>query len=480
MIKIRKVNASFIEIGTSRDIEMELQEAFSFKVPGYKFMPAFRAGGWSGDVKLFNRVTKQIYAGLLNDILEFAGDREYPVEFNKSDFPVGNITIEEVNEFLDSLDIPDIFERRDYQLEAIQEALQSRRATMLSPTASGKSFMIYTIYRYFGMKTLLIVPNVGLVNQMDDDFKAYGYKDEIHKVYQGQEKDTDLPITISTWQSLMEMPPRWFEQFEMVICDEAHGSKAKEITKIMNFCTNAYVRFGFTGTLDGTNTHKMIIQGLFGAVKRVIGTKELMDMGFVSKLMIKAVILKYPDEIRELVAKNYTYDQEMDYIVTNKARNKFITDLAARLNGNTLIICNFVEKHGKHLETMIREKVGDTRPVYFIYGKADANAIRKEIEEAENAIIISTYKKFSTGLNIKRLHNLIVASPTKAKITLLQSIGRILRIAEQKEIATLYDIGDNLSWKSKKNHTLRHVLERIKIYNSEQFKYKMHNVEFKP
>ena len=485
MLTIRRVNASYIHIQTTQDIELELQDSFSFKVPGYKFTPAFKSGGWSGDIKLFNRVTKRIYGGLFEDILQFAKDREYPVSFNESEFPKDDITPEEVNDFLDMLEIPDIFERRDYQIQAIVEAINSRRATMLSPTASGKSFMIYSLFAYFSKKTLLIVPNVGLVNQMEEDFKAYGYKEEIHKVFAGQDKNTDLPITISTWQSLMTLPEEYFHQFEMVICDEVHGAKAKHLTQIMEKCALAHIRFGFTGTLDGTVTNKMIIQGLFGAVKQVTETHILMELGFVSKLAIKAVIFKYPDEIRKMVSLKgkdkppLSYPQEIDYLLSCAARNRFIIDLAIKSKGNTLIIVNYVEKHGDRLMKLLKEKVGDTRPVYYVHGSDDANAVRSEIENADGAIIISTFKKFSTGLNIKRLHNIIVASPIKAQITLLQAIGRVLRLADDKEIATLFDIGDDLSWKSRKNYTIKHLLERIKIYNSQKFSYKTHNVEFK-
>lgn len=482
MLKIKHINASFLQVLTSPDIERELQDAFTFKVPGYRYMPAYRAGIWSGDVKMYNRATKRIYAGLLPAIEQFAKDREYDVII-ENPIPEGNpLSLDDVNDFLDTLDIPEKFKRLDYQIEAMQAAINSRRRTMVSPTASGKSFMIYSILRYFAERTLIIVPNTGLIHQMADDFADYGYKGEVHKVYSGQEKDTTLDITISTWQSLVKMPVEWFHQFKVVICDEVHGAKAKQLTSIMEKCEVADVRLGFTGTLDGTVTNKVIIEGLFGAVKQVVETHELMSRGVVADLAIKCIILQYPDDMRKHFAKNSDYPQELDYIVTNSARNKFIRDLSTRLSGNTLVIYNYVDKHGQVLYDAISKEVGDTRPVYFVHGGVkgeDRNQIRKEIEEADNAIIVASYKTFSTGINIKNLQNLIIASPTKARITLLQSIGRILRKHEQKTQAVLYDIGDDLSWKSRKNHTIRHLLERIKIYNSQKFNYQIRKVEFK-
>lgn len=486
MLKIRKINASHLEIGTTPDIENELQDAFTFKIPGYKFMPAYRNGGWSGDIKLFNKKTKQIYTGLLYSILNFARNRDYKLELNQDSFPLIDISIEEINAFLDTLGIPDIYERRDYQLDTIKSAIQTQRRTILSPTASGKSFMIYALYRFFNKKTMLIVPNTGLVHQMEDDFRAYGYTGDLHKIHYGQDKHADCNLIITTWQSMMRMPEEYFEQFEVVICDEVHGAKAKELTKIMENCVNANVRFGFTGTLDGTQTNKLIIEGLFGPVKQVVEARELMDRGVIAPLQIKSILLRYSDETRKYVSSKtkikmpLEYAEEMTFITMCPERNNLIAKLATQVKGNTIVIFNFIEQ-GKLLYERIKAIVGDTRKVHLIYGKVkgeDRNEIRKQIEFEEDAIIVASYKTFSTGINIKALHNLIIASPTKAKITLLQSIGRILRKIDNKDIATLYDIGDDLSWKSRKNHTLRHFIERIKIYNTEKFNYSMKKVEF--
>jgi superfamily II DNA or RNA helicase len=190
-------------------------------------------------------------------------------------------------------------------------------------------------------------------------------------------------------------------------------------------------------------------------------------------LSIDCLLLKYPDEIRQSL-KKITYQEEIDWLVHYQPRNEFICNLATTLKGNTLILFQFVEKHGKKLKEML-DKLNTNHKVFFIHGGTeveDREEVRKIAEEEENAIIIASYGTFSTGVSIRRLHNIIFSSPSKSRIRVLQSIGRQLRKSEFKEKAKLYDLADDLSWKSYKNHTLKHYEERLKIYESEMFEHK--------
>jgi len=232
-------------------------------------------------------------------------------------------------------------------------------------------------------------------------------------------------------------------------------------------------RIGTTGTLDESLTHKLVIEGLFGRVRNITTTKELMDKNLLSKLEIDCILLKYPEKTRSAV-KRLKYQDEIDWIVGNKNRNDFITNLAFNLKGNTLILFQYVDKHGKGLFKLLTEHSGDSRDVFFVYGGTDSEVrekIRKITETKENAIIVASYGTFSTGISIRRLHNIIFASPSKSRIRVLQSIGRQLRKSKHKDVAKLYDIADDLHWKSYKNHTLRHFESRLKIYESEEFDY---------
>jgi superfamily II DNA or RNA helicase len=294
----------------------------------------------------------------------------------------------------------------------------------------------------------------------------------------GQEKNTDCRIVVSTWQSLYKMRRDYFSQYDVVIGDECHLFKAKSLTSIMTKLIDCKYRFGFTGTLDGTQTHKLVLEGLFGRSKQFVKTRELIDQNVLANFKIKALVLKYKESERKQVSK-MKYQDEIDFIVGNTRRNKFIKSLAVSLTGNTLLLFQYVDKHGRILYDEINKVTTSDRKVFFVYGGTNAETreqIRAITEEEENAIIIASYGTFSTGINIRNLHNIIFASPTKSRIRNLQSIGRGLRKGESKDKATLYDIADDLRNKSSVNYTLKHFSERIKIYSEEEFDYKIYNI----
>jgi superfamily II DNA or RNA helicase len=325
------------------------------------------------------------------------------------------------------------------------------------------------------------------VEQLAGDFKEYSETNgwdvaaNVHKVYQGQDKDTDKFLTISTWQSLYKMPKRWFAQFDFVIGDEAHQFKAKSLTDIMTGLSNAKYRIGTTGTLDGTKTHRLVLEGLFGSVRKVITTKELMDAKHLAEFNIKCLLLRHGESICQ-ASKTFTYQQEIEYLVLNESRNRFISNLAVSLDGNTLVLFQYVDKHGRILHNLISEKVGSDRKVFFVSGETDVDIreeVRKIVESETNAIIVASFGTFSTGINIRNLHNIIFASPSKSRIRNLQSIGRGLRKSDTKESAQLFDIADDMRYKKHENYTLKHFAERLKVYTEEKFNFKIYKIELK-
>ena len=335
---------------------------------------------------------------------------------------------------------------------------------------------------------LLIVPTISLVEQMHGDFKDYstanGWDVEklCHKIYQGQDKFANVPLTVSTWQSIHELPKKFFEQFDFIIGDEAHSFKAKSLSSIMTKSINGKYRLGTTGTIDDSEVHKLVLEGHFGPISRLVTTKELIERKHLSDLDIKCIVLKYPEELCRAV-KEMDFQQEMDFIVTNNARNRFITNLALDQKGNTLVLFQYVEKHGKVLHNIIKQKTdGTPRKIFFVCGQTEAEDrenVRHITEQENDAIIIASYGVFSTGVNIRRLHNIVFASPSKSKIRNLQSIGRGLRLGEGKDKATLYDISDDLRIGNHINYTMNHYAERVKIYHAEKFKISTYKVEMK-
>ena len=481
---ISKKNEVYLNVKAEPHIYYELADQFTFDVPGAKFMPQFRNKYWDGKIRLFNTQTGEIYVGLLDKVVRFCENHDYTYEFSNNKFyglPF------EINEGISKEGVKDYMTSisrhtpRDYQIEGVYDALRHNRKLLISPTASGKSLMIYSIVRYYvekGQNTLIVVPTTSLVEQMYKDFADYGWDvgSFCHKIYAGKERETDSQVIITTWQSIYKLPRQYFSRFNVVVGDEAHQFKSKSLVSIMTKLSDAKYRYGFTGTLDGTQTHKWVLEGLFGPSYKIIKTDELMQKGHVAKLDIKILLLQH------IPQKFETFEEEIQYIISHDQRNKFIKNLALDLKGNTLILFNRVESHGQPLFDLINNSKSDNRNVFFVHGGVDTEdreEIREITEKENNAIIVASYGTFSTGINIRNLHNVIFASPSKSRIRNLQSIGRVLRKGENKTKATLYDIADDISYKSRKNYTLNHLIERIKVYNEENFNYEIVNIKLK-
>ena len=478
-LSIYNINEVYVGIDCPEGASYELREYFTFQVPGAQFTPQYRNKLWDGKIRLWDTRTRRIYRGLVPYIVKFCEEREYDWEYDNEVYDE-EFSLSEAEQFISKLNLT--LEPRDYQIDAFVHAIRTRRSLLLSPTASGKSLIIYLLVRYYSSRTLIIVPTISLVSQLATDFADYGFESDrfVHRIYGGEDKQTNKPITISTWQSLYKLPKKYFEQFDVIIGDEAHLFKAKSLASIMENLENSKYRFGFTGTLDGTKTHKLVLEGLFGTVRKVTTTKELMNQGHVADFTIKCLLLKHSDSICQ-AAKNFTYPQEIEYLILNESRNKFISNLALSLQGNTLVLYQFVDKHGAILHDMIN-KASTGQKVFFVSGNVDGDAreeIRQIVEKETNAIIVASYGTFSTGINIKNLHNIIFASPSKSRVRNLQSIGRGLRISETKSTATLFDIADDLRHKKHENFTLKHFAERLKTYSEEKFDFKIYKIELK-
>jgi len=477
MISISKKNEVYLKIEADPHVYYELSDEFTFDVPGAKFMPQYRNRYWDGKIRLFNQTSGEIYVGLLDKIVSFCRRYDYDYEFLNNKY-YG--TPFEVNEMISKEGVQDYMSSicshspREYQVEGVYDALKHNRKLLISPTASGKSLMIYTLVRYYidkGQRILLVVPTTSLVEQMYKDFEDYGWDSEsyCHKVYSGKEKEDDRPVTITTWQSVYKLDRKFFEKYNVVIGDEAHLFKSKSLVNIMTKLHHAKYRFGFTGTLDGTQTHKWVLEGLFGPAYKIIRTDELIEKGHLAKLDIKILLLKHKPQ------KFETFEDEVQFIIQHEQRNKFIRNLVRDLKGNTLVLYSRVETHGEVIYDLINN-CNDERKVFFVHGGVDAEEreeIRAITERENNAIIVASYGTFSTGINIKNLHNVVFASPSKSRVRNLQSIGRVLRKSNSKTKATLYDIADDTTYGSRKNYTLNHLIERVKIYNEENFNYEI-------
>ena len=423
---VSKKNEVYLQItDISSSESAELSDFFTFEVPGFKFMPAYRNRIWDGKIRLYSPATGEIYCGLLSYVKDYCKNNNIKYTIAEGVEDERNVVRQVVGGFITSLKAKSkgkSLEIRDYQIEAVRLALSRNRCLIVSPTASGKSLIIYALVRYY---------------------------------------------------HIYKLPKKYFEQFGCVIGDEAHLFKAKSLTGIMTRLHQCKYRFGLTGTLDGTQTHRLVLEGLFGAVENVTTTKELMDKKSLADLKIKCIVLVHPN-IREKM----TYVEELEYLVTNDVRNKFIIDLCRNIPGNTLCLFQLVEKHGKVLYEQANNVIKD-RKVFFVYGGTDTKTrenIRSIVENEKDSIIIASYGTFSTGINIRNINNIVFASPSKSKIRVLQSIGRGLRISKNKNSILVFDIADDISYNERRNFTLTHFTERINIYNEQQFAYEISRV----
>lgn len=490
VITLTKINEVYMHVGCDAGIAMELNEHFSFYVEGYKFMPIYRNGMWDGKIYLFDRRKSQLYLGLLDEIAKFAADRQYTLDL-QGELLQGDPApdMEELGAWIASLElhsngIPIV--PHGEQISALAYAIQHNRLVAIIPTGGGKSLIAYLFCRWFleqyDSQVLISVPTTSLVEQLTKDFADYSIKDEsfntddtVHKIYSGKDKNTDKPIVISTWQSIFRLHARWFENFGAIIGDEAHTFKAKSLNKIMESLVNAKYRIGLTGTLDGSSVSEMSLKGLFGPVKRFVTTKELMDRGVLAELDIQALMLNYSEE-ESKAASRLDYANEMKWLVEHPGRNKFVADMALNLEGNTIIMFKII-KHGEEMFRIIDETNTDPeRKIYFVSGKVqtdDRERIRQIIETEKNAIVVASMGVFSTGINIRNIHNIVFAAPVKSLIKVLQSIGRGLRKSDNGAVTRLFDISDNLSRGSRKNFSLLHGAARLKIYVKEKFNFKV-------
>lgn len=483
-IEILYHNEIFCKIKCEKSIAYELQEQFSFFIDNHRFHPKVKNKSWDGKIKLLNLKTMCIYVGLINQIIDFAKNYEYSITCDKK-YKINEYSFESALEYLNS--IPNLpFTPRDYQEKYYHHAIQNKRSILVSPTGSGKSFIMYLISKkLFDKKILIIVPTITLVYQLVSDFKNYGYQEYIHTICEGNERDVESDITIATWQSLQYMAtdkklpkrksqynPEFFHKFDVLLGDECHTFAADALKNISECLINCDYRIGLTGTLSESKTNTMVLTGLFGDSIQFKTSRELIDEGTLSEFKIKCISLEYPNEFKKLWhKKKISYQEEIAFYANNEKRNSFISKLAISLTGNTIVMFRYHDQ-GKALLELIKKLT--TRNVYYYSGEEsgeERERLREIIENDTDCIIIGSIQAISTGINIVQLHNIIFASPSKSRIKVIQSIGRILR--KSTISSTLYDISDDIRYGQKKNYAYLHFIERLKMYVDQKFKYSL-------
>lgn len=490
-IILEKIDSVYMRVECDSGIKQELKAYFSFFAPNYQFNPKFKNKMWDGRINLFTPQRPYLYVGLLGNLAEFCEEREYkliiPSELQSKEH------FDEAHVLKLAKELGESLTPRDYQIQYVLNALNNSRSISLSPTSSGKSYILALIqqhyFKEFGLRTLIIVPTIQLVYQMQRDFISYGVQeDQLYVIKGGIDKNTKSNIVISTYQSLIDQPEEWFNQFGVVLGDEAHLFQAKSLVTIMEKLKYCDYRFGFTGTISSeSKVHKLVLTGLFGPIKKFVSTKNLMDSGTVADFKVKALILSYPKEIRKAfkqgmakVDKLKKYPLEREFLAANERRNKFIQNLVWSLKDqNNLILFDLIEKHGDILAELLPK---EGRILHYIHGAMDGKERDKIVQQIENDPlkrhdILASSKVFSTGVSLKRLDNAIFVSSSKSEVKVLQSIGRLLRKGNGSDDATLFDIADDLSSGGYDNYTLQHFKKRVEYYSQEQFPFKVYTID---
>lgn len=493
MINIVFENYSFARVVCEDSIFFEMREYFSFKADGYQFSPRFKCGGWSGDIFLLGYDHLLPY-GLVTQAIKFAEQNDYKITVDPLIIERQNISRSEFDAWVNSKDIysgKNKITPHWYQSDAVYEGICAKRKILNLPTSAGKSLIqallsLWYLENYAG-KVLIIVPTTSLVNQMIDDFVDYRLfpREAMLGIRSGTVKDSNALIYVSTWQSAVKQNKEWFNQFGCVMNDECHLSTGTSIKKIIESVEHIPFKYGLSGSLRDGKANILQYVGMFGDIFRPVTTKQLMEEGQVCDLQVKAVQLGYSNEDR-IAARKFTYDEEIKFITSHAKRNRTVCTIAKKIadKGENAFVMFRLKAHGQALYNTLL-KMHNPEKVHFISGDTDIE-IRdqmKVIAEGDTGhIFVASYGVFSTGVSIKNLHHIIFAHPVKSKVTVLQTIGRVLRKHASKSIATVWDIIDDLGIinvhgkYTKKNYALGHAIERIERYVAERFNYTLHKI----
>lgn len=494
-INIFHVDQTNVRIEAIRPILIEIYNHFKFYVKNYKFHPKFKAGFWDGTISLFKVKDGLLLKGLLPDLTAFADEAGYS-------YSISDRTLESISQFnVDDDKVRMIYEKfngpfdpLDAQIEAVKHCLNNGRAIIIAPTSMGKSYAIHglaCVHAKAKQRVLIIIDRAQLVEQLRTNLaeeyngKAFfNYATIYDKV-----NPTDADVFVTTWQSIYENDEAWFKNFDVLIGDEVHKFKAASLRTIIDKCGHINYRYGFTATLDNDSaTDRLTLKGMFGTPHRVATIKELIAAGIVTPPIVKAIIVEYSDDHRAQIANNKTkmvsgravkkdpteqFRDEIEFIEEYVPRLEFIRKLDSKLDGNTLIAFRR-EKHGQAILNYVRDDA------FFVSStvKVDKRLqISEKIDQMDDATAVVSIGTFSTGINIKKINNIIIACQIQSKITVPQLIGRGMRKHDSKSAVYIYDLGDDLTWKGKENTSFKHFKERLQIYAEAGFKIEISKIK---
>jgi superfamily II DNA or RNA helicase len=499
-------------------------------VKGYRYMPAFKMGVWNGQQTYFKN--GRVNLGLWKETMR--GCKEIDVPFileNKEDFPLNrDATLEKVKDFCQEFFkehkvrtregqwVP--FTPYEHQIESAFKILKNRFCMAEVATSGGKSLIISIVMFYTlknmdpDAKFLIIVPSITLVTQFYDNIVEYNFginnlvemrEKNSETILSGKHKPCDVRVEevmsdrprkfsgtqnpnvyIGTYQSLEKWPKEFFQQFHTVVTDEAHGAKAKTINTILHKTFGyAYSRFGVSGTFPEDDTCEILnIQSVLGPKITEVSANELKEKGIITPMDIKVVIMNHNDsefaERINIIKKSGNgkdaFDLEKDYIHISERRLDFIKKIVDKCDSNTLLLFHTIEYGQSIFNKLQKECPG--KEFYYIDGEISGKkreVIKKEMENTDGKVrvLVASYGTLSTGVSINAIFNVIFADSFKSEQIIIQSIGRALRLHDDKKKANIFDLVDVYSSGEMSNILYRHFKEREKFYIKRQYPYKI-------
>lgn len=489
MIEIQFKDKMHLQFNTKNyDFLKALDEKFAVYADNYRFQPKYKAGVWDGKVHFFVKDGRYLPFGLFTDVLRFI----------KEHFPEEELVIDEklIEYFNQSKSVTFkwnlCYQPYEYQEDCIRTAVARKKGIIQVGTGGGKSLIISYLYttlrdNKLSKKFLIIVPSIGLISQFKSDMLEYGIPEEEIGCVWADEKDWDKPVIVSTWQSLMNYTDKLIE-FDAVVCDECHiTKKSMEVKKLLQLCTSAKYKFGFTGTVPSSEIENLNVRSYLGPVLRHYSVKYLTDKGFLSKCIVKSFTVKYKKKIKTKInvvdergnheTKLKPFSDIRAEVFAHKTRLKLIANIIKDAGDKTvLVLVNLREKEGEVLkEYLERSGLHSNRTVKFINGSTklnDRESVRLEANSDEGLTLITTYPIFQAGVNIPRLQHVILASPSESEVRVIQTIGRSLRKHSSKEEgAFIYDIVDDCY-----KNFLEHSRTREQYYRIEEHPIKRYCV----
>ena len=493
-------DGQFLRVDSATELELEqLNISLTRRIENHRFNPLVKKGIWDGYISYF-KDNQWIPAGLWQEVTKICKQYNYDIKINGVtrlfDKDISAQSFEEwALEFFENH--PDGIVPRDYQIEAAFNILKFRRSLSELATSAGKTLISFLTVAYMlekqkASKILFIVPNVSLVVQATEDFAEYNHENRVkmmvQQIYSGQKIKPNRNIVIGTYQSLVKKSKEFFDDFDAVIVDETHKAKSNSIKTILQKCRMAKYKYGLSGTIPKDNTlDRLTLMSQTGPLITEIKASFLQKEGHIAGCNVKVIEMDYAPQaskqaFMELATNRYdskdVFSLEQNYVINSPGRINFVTKVIAKIPKNSLVLFHRIE-HGKKLYEMLRQR--SDKKVYYVDGGTNTD-IREEykakMEAGDDVVIIASYGTFSTGISIKKIHNIFFTESFKSEVIIRQSIGRGLRQHESKESVNIIDFVDDLRWDEWQNYLYRHAKARKKIYKQEKFKFEVKIVKF--